>query len=64
MKRIESLLNTQSADFQANRAHNMKLADNLRRLQEAVRSQRPARDLQRLARQKKLFVRERLQHVA
>jgi 3-methylcrotonyl-CoA carboxylase beta subunit len=63
MKRIESRLNTQSADFVANREHNQKLAHELHRLQDAVRTHRPERDLQRLARQKKLFVRERLQRL-
>ena len=60
MKRIESRLNTASADFQANAAHNRKLAQEFRAKQEAVRNQRPQRDIDRLRQQNKLLVRERL----
>lgn len=63
MKRIDSLLNTGSADFLANRAHNLRLAEELRQMQQQVRHQRPERDLQRLARQNKLFVRDRIQRL-
>lgn len=63
MKRIDSMLNTGSADFQANFRHNQKMADDLHRMQEAVRHQRPERDLQRLERQNKLFVRDRIQRL-
>ncbi len=63
MKRIESLLNTGSPDFQANRQHNENLVRELHRMQDDVRRQRPERDLQRLARQNKLFVRDRLQRL-
>ncbi len=63
MKRIDSLLNTGSADFLANRAHNLRLAEELRQMQWQVRHQRPERDLQRLARQNKLFVRDRIQRL-
>ena len=63
MKRIDSMLNTGSSEFHANVRHNRKIADDLRTLQQQVRRQRPERDLQRLARQNKLFVRERLQHL-
>ena len=60
MKRIDSVLDTRSAGFQANRAHNVALAEALKRHQSTVRSERPARDRARLARQNKLFVRELL----
>ena len=63
MKRIESRLDTRSAEFIANAAHNRRLADELKRRQQQARSARPARDMQRLARQNKLFVRERLDHL-
>lgn len=63
MKRIDSLLNTGSADFLVNRAHNLRLAEELRQMQQQVRHQRPERDLQRLARQNKLFVRDRIQRL-
>ena len=60
MKRIESRLDTGSAEFRANQAHNLGLAGDLQLRQEAARHQRPQRDLDRLARQNKLFVRERI----
>ena len=63
MKRIDSALDTRGADFVANRRHNLALAADLHARQEAARNVRPARDMERLARQGKLFVRERLQHL-
>jgi 3-methylcrotonyl-CoA carboxylase beta subunit len=63
MKRIASMLSTNSAEFQANLRHNRELAQALHRMQEQVRHHRPERDLQRLRRQDKLFVRERLQRL-
>lgn len=63
MKRIDSMVSTGSSEFQANFRHNRKLAEELRMMQDAARHQRPERDMQRLARQNKLFVRDRLQHL-
>ena len=63
MKRIDSALDTRSTEFQANRQHNLGLAQTLRDQQAAVRHERPARDMERLARQNKLFVRDRLQRL-
>ena len=60
MKRIDSALDTRSAEFQANRKHNLALAETLRQQQSAVRVDRPARDMERLARQNTRFVRDRL----
>jgi 3-methylcrotonyl-CoA carboxylase beta subunit len=60
MKRIESRLNTASAEFQANAAHNGKLAAEFREKQRKVRQDRPERDITRLRKQNKLLVRERL----
>jgi len=61
MRRIESRLDTRSAEFLANSAHNRALVAELRERQRRARHDRPARDMERLARQGKLFVRERLQ---
>jgi 3-methylcrotonyl-CoA carboxylase beta subunit len=61
MKRIESSLNTASAEFLANAAHNRKLVEAFREKQRAVREDRPERDIERLRKQNKLLVRERLQ---
>jgi 3-methylcrotonyl-CoA carboxylase beta subunit len=61
MRRIESRIDTGSAEYRANRARNLALAATLKQRQEAARRQRPARDLERLARQKKLFVRDRIE---
>ena len=60
MKRIESKLNTASAEFQANAAHNRKLAEEFREKQRKARDDRPTRDIDRLRQQNKLLVRERL----
>ena len=63
MKRIESRLDVRSADFQANAAHNRRLAAELKERQQQAREVRPARDIERLERQNKLFIRERLSHL-
>ncbi len=63
MKRIESRIDTRSADFRANLEHNRKLAATLKERQRVVREVRPERDMQRLARQGKLFVRERIERL-
>jgi 3-methylcrotonyl-CoA carboxylase beta subunit len=63
MKRIESRLDTRSAAFQANVAHNRALAAALHEQQRRVRTERPARDMERLARQNKLFVRDRIERL-
>ncbi|PTU30334.1 acyl-CoA carboxylase subunit beta [Stenotrophobium rhamnosiphilum] len=60
MKRIESKINTSSAEFQANAAHNRKVVDDFRELQRKARDDRPQRDIDRLRSQNKLLVRERL----
>ena len=63
MKRIESKLNTASAEFQANARHNRGLAEQFKEKQRAARHDRPARDIDRLQSQKKLFVRDRLEQL-
>jgi 3-methylcrotonyl-CoA carboxylase beta subunit len=60
MRRIQSNVDVRSDTFLANREHNRGLVATLRRRQEEARSRRPERDLERLARQGKLFVRDRL----
>jgi 3-methylcrotonyl-CoA carboxylase beta subunit len=60
VKRIESSLNTRSAEFQKNREHNARLAAEFRERQRKVRFDRPERDLVRLRDQNKMFVRDRL----
>ena len=61
MRRLASLLDTRSAEFAANRAHNERLAAELRDRQDAARHVRPQRDIDRLRRQGKLLVRERIE---
>jgi 3-methylcrotonyl-CoA carboxylase beta subunit len=63
MKRIESQLNTSSADFQANAEHNRRLAEEFKEKQDKVRHQRPQRDIDRLAKQNKMLVRDRLKQL-
>jgi len=60
MKRLVSNININSPEFQANYKHNKKLAEELAEKQRAARHDRPQRDLDRLAKQNKLTVRERL----
>jgi len=61
MRRIQTNVDTRSETFLANQAHNRTLVADLRRRQEEARTRRPERDLERLARQKKLFVRDRIE---
>ncbi|WP_421793695.1 acyl-CoA carboxylase subunit beta [Hydrocarboniphaga effusa] len=63
MKRIESRLNTASAEFLANAEHNRKLASEFKDKQHKVRHERPERDVERLRSQNKLLVRERLERL-
>jgi 3-methylcrotonyl-CoA carboxylase beta subunit len=61
MRRIETRIDLRSESFQANRTRNLELAAALREAQRRARFERPERDMQRLRRQNKLFVRERLE---
>src|SRR5260370_26560602 len=61
MRRIDSRLDTRSEEFCANAAHNRKLAAALRERQHAARRDRPARDIERVKRQNKMFVRDRIE---
>ncbi|MDX1496766.1 MAG: carboxyl transferase domain-containing protein, partial [Salinisphaeraceae bacterium] len=63
MKRIVSQLNTQSPEFQANYAHNKKLAEAFKEKQRAARHERPQRDIERLEKQNKMLVRDRLKRL-
>jgi 3-methylcrotonyl-CoA carboxylase beta subunit len=61
MRRIQSNVDVQSEGFLANREHNRARLAEFHRLQQEARTRRPQRDLDRLARQGKLFVRDRLE---
>ena len=61
MRRIESRIDIASEEFKLNRAHNSGLADTLNKRHRAARRERPARDLERLSRQNKMFVRDRIE---
>ena len=61
MRRIESRMDTRSEEFRLNAAHNRGLAATLKERQDAARRQRPARDIERLKRQSKMFVRDRIE---
>ena len=61
MHRIQSMIRSSGADFRRNEAHNRQLVAAFRMKQEAARHARPARDLDRLARQKKMRPRERIE---
>ncbi|HQR04254.1 MAG: methylcrotonoyl-CoA carboxylase [Proteobacteria bacterium] len=60
MKRIESRINPASADFRNNAAHYRQVLDAFTEKQHRTRHDRPARDIERLRAQNKMFVRERL----
>jgi 3-methylcrotonyl-CoA carboxylase beta subunit len=61
MRRIQSNVDVQSEGFRVNREHNRARLGEFHRLQQEARTRRPQRDLDRLARQGKLFVRDRLE---
>ncbi|GLS37808.1 propionyl-CoA carboxylase [Mesorhizobium tianshanense] len=61
MQRITSLVDVKSQEFRLNELHNRRLAAELKERQHAVRFNRPERDRERLRRQNKLFVRERVE---
>src|ERR1700758_1896525 len=61
MRRIESKIDTSSDEFRLNWKHNRGLADTLKERHRAARRERPARDLERLSRQNKMFVRDRIE---
>src|SRR6201996_6166438 len=61
MRRIESKIDTASEEFRLNWKHNRALADTLKKRHRTVRRERPARDLERLSRQNKMFVRDRIE---
>jgi 3-methylcrotonyl-CoA carboxylase beta subunit len=60
LRRIDSRLDTAAFSYRANQAHNLALSAELATRQLSARYTRPQRDLDRLARQNKLFVRDRL----
>jgi len=61
MRRIDSRIDLRSEDFRLNAAHNRGLATTLKERQQAARRERPARDIERLKRQDKMFVRDRIE---
>lgn len=60
MRRIASRIDTNGAEYKANHAAMTERLKQFRAQQHAARYERPQRDLERLARQNKLTVRERL----
>ena len=60
MRRIRSNIDPQSAGFRAFEGHNRRLAAELHERQRKARFERPERDVQRLRKQNKLLVRERI----
>lgn len=60
MRRIHSHIDTNSESYRVNREHNLRLVDAFRARQEKARYTRPQKDIDRLARQKKMTVRDRL----
>lgn len=63
MRRIQSRINTNSEEFKTYRQHNRKLVDDFHKRQQAARSERPERDIERLRKQNKMLPRERLERL-
>lgn len=61
MRRLETSIDIHSAAFRLNAEHNRSLIAEFRAKQHRARVERPQRDLDRLARQNKLFVRDRIE---
>jgi 3-methylcrotonyl-CoA carboxylase beta subunit len=61
MHRIQSAIATSSAEYRHNFAHNKRLSEIFRAKQDKARSDRPARDVNRLRGQGKMLARERLE---
>jgi 3-methylcrotonyl-CoA carboxylase beta subunit len=61
MQRLVSLTDRRADDFRANYGHNRGLAAELKERQRIARFVRPERDVERLRRQKKMFVRDRIE---
>ena len=63
MRRLRSTINTSSAEFRRNAAHNREMVARFREKQEAARNVRPQRDLDRLRTQNKMRPRERIERL-
>lgn len=61
MQRIRSNLDTRSQTYQDNLAHNRTMMDEFRAKQDDARHTRRERDMKRLERQNKMFVRDRIE---
>jgi len=61
MQRLGSLTDTRASDFRTNYGHNRGLAAELKERQRIARFVRPERDIERLRRQNKMFVRDRIE---
>jgi 3-methylcrotonyl-CoA carboxylase beta subunit len=61
MRRLETSIDVHSDAFRLNAEHNRSLIADFRAKQHRARVERPQRDLDRLARQNKLFVRDRIE---
>ena len=63
MRRIRSQVDVRSETFQRYRTANRTRISEFRRRQEQARFERPERDMERLSRHGKLFVRERIERL-
>src|SRR5260370_1205962 len=61
MQRVSSLIDTRDGDYLANDLHNRRLVAELKERQKIARHARPERDRERLRRQNKMFVRDRIE---
>ena len=63
MRRLPSRLDVNAEQYKANRTHNLALLADFKERSRAARHDRPDRDVQRLAKQNKLRVHERIEHL-
>src|ERR1700681_3575166 len=61
MRMIDSSISTGSPEYRRNFAHNKRLAEIFHEKQNGARNERPARDVNRLRSQGKMFARERVE---
>jgi 3-methylcrotonyl-CoA carboxylase beta subunit len=63
MRRLQSRLDTNSETYKRHREHNLRLLAEFKEKSRAARHDRPERDISRLAKQNKLRVHERIEHL-
>ena len=63
MRRLQSRIDSNSDTFKSYQAHNLALLAEFKQKSDAARHVRPERDIQRLEKQNKMRVHERIEHL-